>query len=117
MNEYNELSFKFALEATKQMITLATGVITLTITFARDYLVTFDPEFKKFAIAGWILFIFSVVCGQFTLLALTGSLCNEKPSIIGWNVRIPSILQIISFLMGLGVVVLFAIKAKVLGPL
>ena len=56
-----------------------------------------------------------MVSGVWTLLALTGTLEPEaedtEASIRGRNVTLPSLLQIVSFLIGLGFTVWFGIRA------
>jgi hypothetical protein len=70
-----EKAFEFAQEATKQLITLATGVIALTITFLKDVLGTDGSA--GFLQAAWVLYLVSIVFGVLTLLNLTGNL--ERP--------------------------------------
>ena len=109
MDEQEKLSFKFAFNATKQLMTLATGIIALTITFSKEYLKTDGSDFKFLAIIGWLLFLLSIAFGQWTLHALTGSLAlkEEKTSINNWNVRFPSMLQVFTFIIALGISIFF----------
>jgi hypothetical protein len=73
-----EKAFEFAQEATKQLITLATGVIALTITFLTDVVKTAPAGSAVFLQTAWVFYFVSIVFGIFSLLALTGNL--ERPT-------------------------------------
>jgi hypothetical protein len=61
-------SFDFAADATKQLITVATGVVTAAVIFSKD----FSPTGRGFAVTAWIFLILSVIFGIITLLGLVG---------------------------------------------
>jgi hypothetical protein len=115
MDEQTKAAFSSASDTSKQLITLATGVLALEITFAKDVVVRLDATTKCLIGVSWILLLLSVVAGVWTLLALTGSLGQGTDltprSISGSNVRIPAILQICLFLSGLLLTVWFGIRA------
>jgi hypothetical protein len=111
MDDQTEKAFDFAQESTKQILTLATGIIALTITFSKDFLSSVPDGAKRYALWSWGLFLISILFALWTLNALTGSLSKKEPSIYSRNITIPSILQIISFLGGLILTVIFGIKA------
>lgn len=67
-------AFDFASETTKQLLTLSTGIIALTITFAKDILVAVPLSAKVFLMIAWGLYVFSLLFGLMTLMALTGEL-------------------------------------------
>lgn len=107
------------------------GVLALTITFAGEILGEVKLGPTILLMAGWIVYLFSIVCGVWGLLALTGSLERGEPAQIGneadsnagsdddvafpsiytRNVTLPSILQIGFFLLATLLVVLFAVWA------
>ena len=115
MDDQTKTAFEFARDATKQLITLATGIIALEITFSKDFVRTLNECVRVYALLSWLAFLLSVLFGAMTLLALTGTLEPKDKSvpvsIRGSNVVIPSILQIILFLTGLALTVLFGVKA------
>ena len=116
LDERITASFDFAQESTKQMITLATGIIALTITFQKDFLSSgsIPAEAKFYAPLSWLFFLLSVIFGLWTLLALAGSLDPRnqgQPSIYGMNIIIPSILEILCFIIGLGLTVWYGYLA------
>lgn len=92
INERTKLAFDFAKEVTKQILTLATAIVTLTLTFTKEFVSndTIDVEYVYFA---WIAFLISIIFGLWTLLALTGTLGTGKKgvavSIEGFNIKFP----------------------------
>lgn len=114
MDEQTKAAFASATDTSKQLITLATGVLALEITFAKDVVLKLDATAKCLIGVSWILLLLSVVAGVWTLLALTGSLGQRTAltprAISGSNVRIPAILQILLFLGGLLLTVWFGIR-------
>ncbi len=74
MKENQKKSFDFAADTTKQLITLATAIITLTVTFSKD-IVGLSIDYPKTLLAWtWGIFIASLFFGIFALMALTGTL-------------------------------------------
>jgi hypothetical protein len=59
-------SFTFASDLVKQLITLATGVLTESVLFSKDLSGNF-----YLALASWIIFLPSVLCGVGALMSLT----------------------------------------------
>jgi hypothetical protein len=116
---------KTALETTKQVITLSTGVITLTVTFL-EKIVQPDggtgrhvPGTLKLS---WICFGFAILFAVWTLLAITGSMnaldrdARKLPLdgaqqravqqlADGANIRIPALLMLLVFIAGIGLTV------------
>ncbi|WP_319549497.1 hypothetical protein [Desulfogranum marinum] len=115
MNDLRKTAFEFARDTTKQLITLATGIIALEITFSKDFVTTPDQTVYVYALLSWLAFLASVFFGVWTLMALTGTLEAEKESvpvsIRGKNIKLPSILQIISFVVGLTLTVIVGVKS------
>ena len=111
-----QLSFEYAKDATKQLMTLATGVIALTVTFSKDFISTVPQEIKWHVTWVWVLLLISVLFGQICLMALTGILgSNKEPSpplnIYNITVKTTSMIQVITFFMGLSLAIKFAIAA------
>jgi hypothetical protein len=108
-------AFDFAQESTKQLITLAVGIIALSITFAKDFVRTVNPTARGWALLAWAALLVSVFFGLWTLLALTGSLepkdASTRVSTRGTNVVVPAALQVLTFFIGLVLIVVFGIVA------
>lgn len=115
MDERQRQAFEFARDTTKQLLALATGIIALMITFAKDFVQSVDDTARLFALLSWGAYLLSVFGGLWTLLALTGTLEPEDDSvplsIRGRNVTLPSGIQILSFLVGLVLTVIFGVLA------
>ena len=99
-------AFDFAQDVTKQVLTLATAIIAVTITFFKDFAGHATYATKVVMGCSWIAYLVSVILGLWTLMALTGTLQPLRPvdarlSIQGSNVRLPAFLQLIFFLIAL----------------
>jgi hypothetical protein len=113
---------KAAAETTKQIITLSTGVIALTVTFLEKILQPMaiaEPRTVHWTmVAAWVLFGLAIVAGVGTLGAISGSLDamdrkqNNLPTssiqdeaiatlASGNNVRIPARAMSLFFLAGM----------------
>jgi hypothetical protein len=115
-DELKKKAFDFASETTKQLITLSTGLIALSITFKGNLNSSGN---ETLLLLCWISLFISVIFGVGTLMALTGTLeksteeCENpvKLSIYGKNVKRPSGLQIFFFLLGLLFLAVFGGKS------
>jgi hypothetical protein len=101
-----EKAFDFAQDCAKQMLTLATGIIAVTITLFNSFAAHAPGGAKIFLSISWIMYLISAAFGVWTLLALTGTLARPAPdpeasSIYGSNIRSPAIIQLAFFLLGL----------------
>src|SRR5687767_8802963 len=106
-------SFEFAKEVVTQVLTLSTGVIGLSVTFAKDINTAVTTVDRRWLRSSWIMLLVSVVFGVWTLMALTGTLATGTPAdaaIYKSNITIPSTLQIVTFVAGLGLLVRHASK-------
>lgn len=74
MEENQKKAFDYAVDLTKQLITLSTAIITLTVTFSKDIIGVIDNSNKYLLLFSWIVFIISILLGVLTLMALTGNL-------------------------------------------
>ncbi|MBL8182152.1 MAG: hypothetical protein JNL64_11155 [Blastocatellia bacterium] len=78
MDERSAKAFDFAADVSKQLITLATGIIAFTVTFNKDLLNTTPSSVNhtsvKFIVGAWGLYLLSIFCGLVSLFGLTGEL-------------------------------------------
>ncbi|MEM0947351.1 MAG: hypothetical protein AAGK37_08095 [Pseudomonadota bacterium] len=105
-----------AFDCMKHITTLCTGVIALTVTFAKEFKpagtdLTVPFELKT----AWAFLVLSLLFSLWSLLAVTGSLnaVDRDPSqndAMSSNVRIPSFLAILSFLVGIALTVYAALS-------
>ncbi|MCY1719133.1 hypothetical protein OU798_02185 [Prolixibacteraceae bacterium Z1-6] len=113
MYECQKKAFDYAAESTKLLITLSTGIITITITFLGDLTSDFAELVTWPLFVSWILFFLSIILGVATMLSLTGTLLpknkkltnleeHEKNlSINDRNITFKSFAQIVTFLFAL----------------
>ncbi|UOB18476.1 hypothetical protein [Abyssalbus ytuae] len=137
MKTNEQKAFDFAADTIKQLITLSTAIIALTITFSND-IVGANISNSSSIYWAWGLFLASVIFGIWTLMALTGTLQpmkkkkkanqeneeqkeqngepeNEEESINinGFNVKLPAGLQILTFIVALIFTVIFGVSSIV----
>src|SRR5882762_9987416 len=65
-----DLAFQFAKEVSTQLITIASALIGLSVTFIKD----FTPSGQSWLRTSWLLYIFSILFGVIALMTLTGTL-------------------------------------------
>lgn len=114
MDEHTRYAFSSAADTSKQLVTLATGLLALEITFIKDVFsepTNFDVWMVE---ASWVLLTLSMFTGLATLMALTGAAGQERApraaDIYKANVKVPALLQVISFCIGVVLSVVFAIR-------
>ena len=74
MEENQKKAFDFAADLTKQLITLSTAVITLSVTFSKD-IIGISKGWRLYLLIGiWGLYFLSILFGLLTLMSLTGNL-------------------------------------------
>ncbi|MDO9105283.1 MAG: hypothetical protein Q7U57_10010 [Methylovulum sp.] len=108
MDERTKAAFASVSETSKQLITLATGILGLEITFAKDIIgcnSNITETAKCFLHGSWFLLLSSIVAGVWMLLAVTGSLSKvdtlTPKTIYEPNIRIPAVVQVLLFIGGL----------------
>ena len=120
MDERTKKAFDFAADSTKQLITLSSAILLLTITFSKNILNDVPQGYLRWILAfTWIFYLLSIVFGVGTLLAMTGTLEPKdmsrvhKPSIWQGSIRIRSALQVILFLIATLLIVAFGVASLV----
>jgi hypothetical protein len=106
MLEHEQKAFDFAADLTKQLITLSTSIVTVSLLFGDHF-----PKHSRLAVWAWTCYLVSSVFGLWTLMALTGTLApvSGPPAKfdLASNVRIPSALQIGAFGIALVLTIIF----------
>jgi hypothetical protein len=101
LTEQVKLAFQFAADFSKQLITLATGVIALSITLQKEIIKEPSRRAVRALRIAWVLYLLSILGGVWSLMALTGSLAPRipaaPPSTIESNARLPAMFQIVAF--------------------
>lgn len=108
MKDADEKAFEYAKTLTLQLVTLSTGIVTVTMTFTKDFLGGAKGAPRVLLPVGWMLFLLSVVFGVVTLMGMTSQLDPQQkrdppavPSIWSGSVQWPAIVQCLLFLLGL----------------
>lgn len=73
MNELLMKSLESAADLAKQLITLATGILALTVTFIKELNLRTAKRDRNLLIFAWPIYLFSILFGILTLMAVTGS--------------------------------------------
>jgi hypothetical protein len=103
-------SLKFAGEVCKQIITLSTGIIALSVTFAKDLLpagTMIVPTVIKLA---WLGYGIAILAAVATMMTLAGAFHqieqgNEGFDINRPNVRIFAVSMVVAFVAGIGLTI------------
>jgi hypothetical protein len=107
--------FDSANELAKQLITLATGILALSITFLKDILKNNSQVITWPLKSAWISYLLSICFGIWMMMAVTGTIFAvienpNKPRIYGTNISIPALLQILSFILGTVSLIIYGAK-------
>jgi hypothetical protein len=111
LDEAVKKAFDFAADLSKQLITLATGIVGLALTVGKDHLREAFTEHRALVIGSLAIFLASVLFGVLTLMALTGVLDQDPArkahpiSIRCPSVRIYSAMQAVLFLGAMALMV------------
>lgn len=102
----------------KQLITLSTGVIAITISFAKD-IFGGNTRGNGLLMASWIVYLVCIIAGVWVLMAIAGTLDptnSETPApaatdkrVLRGNVRFPAGLQVLAFVVATVLVALAGI--------
>jgi hypothetical protein len=110
INPRLQKTFDYAIEVTKQLLTLGSAVLALTITIGKDA----GTGKQGLLFTGWLSFLISIICGIVGLYALMAEFAPRQdgragpPSIGSWRVRGPLLLQIVTFALGAVLLVAYA---------
>ena len=101
MTDPERKAFDFAQGVVQQILTLATGITALTLTFFNQF--AKNPTFwaKLVLISSWAVLAFSIMAGIGALMTMTGNLEKAAdPKIYSDNTKAMAGIQIIAFAVG-----------------
>jgi hypothetical protein len=110
MNPRLEKTFDYAIEVTKQLLTLGTAVLALTLTVGND---VGRGAHDSYLLTAWAAYFVSIICGIWTLFALMTEFAPREhgqdapQSGRSLRVRGPSLVQILAFATGTAFLVLY----------
>jgi len=111
-----------AAELSKQLVTLSTAILALSITFARPVLRSATLRQRHLIIASWCTYLLVILFALWHLSALAGSLLkmtspalqvaqvNSPPTLE--SAKLPAILQIAAFILATLLFVCFAVSSS-----
>ena len=108
---------KLAADLTKQVITLSTGIVALTMTFAEKLgqQPNSTPYIPGTLKCSWAFFALALLFSVWTLMGITGTLNaldeGRDPNPERSNIKIPSCLMMTSFAVALGLVFFTGFRA------
>ena len=93
---------KAAHETTKQVLTLTTGIATLTLTFAEKFKTGASLSVPMTLYWSWGLYALATLFGLWTLFAIVGThnaldQGRGSPDAMAWNIRYPALGMVLSF--------------------
>jgi hypothetical protein len=110
-------AYKSANDLTVQLITLATGILALSITFMRDVIKSNSPTW---ALKGaWLMLLLSVIFGIWMIMAITGSVFRvtthpeDFKTVSSYldSIQTPSMLQIVAFVTGIILLIFYGVRS------
>lgn len=107
MTTWSERAFDTVVDITKQVLTLSTGVVALSVTFLTEVAGDAGPSARNVLAFSWVAFTLAVVLGLLTLMAAAGVQRDagaegaDAPSIDATNLRLLGGGQLITFGLGL----------------
>ncbi len=105
-------AYDFASDLIKQLISLGTGVLTLTLAFYDAFLQTSSTP-TTWMVASWIVFVLSIVAGILALMALTGGLAGSaEPNIRSRGQQVFAQAQFILFVLALVLMVVAVLASS-----
>ena len=122
LHERARAAYGIAQEVTKQLITLATAVFALTLTFA-DRIAKPGRGCRTLLEISWVLYLVSVAFGLLTLMALAGQIAEpqvkrsddgEEHAVDTINtgaIRTPALAQVLTFGIALVLTLIYGFEA------
>jgi hypothetical protein len=112
MATWPERAFDVVTEITKQVLTLSTAIITITITFWKNFASNATQDARDLFAWSWVCYAGSILFGIFTLMASAGNQAKKAtPTINAGNIRVFGVLQLLAFFAGIVLTVIAGAEA------
>jgi ABC-type dipeptide/oligopeptide/nickel transport system permease component len=113
MDDATKLLYESAADLAKQMMTLSTGVLGVTAAFVKDIAKDATPRAVRSLRLSWLAHLVSLIFGIWVLMAIAGTVGriasgSKLDHLISFNIRLPALMQVICFLLGIFYVTRFA---------
>ena len=114
--DWTEKAFTFASDIVKQVLTLASAILGVTVTFQKDILLDQGGWTERFLKGAWGALAVCVVFGLLALGAMTGQFASRQgavgpPSVNSGSTRAFAIMQLLAFGIAIVLVMVFALTA------
>jgi hypothetical protein len=115
LDDQAKQAFTAVSDWTKQILTLSTGIVTLTIAFADKIFGALSTAEKAFLYIGWVIYAIAILAGVMVLGGLAGALGKtsdlKAEDVYGWNVRLFAMIQLGGFFFGTVALIIFGFLA------
>jgi hypothetical protein len=101
----------FASSSVNQVITLSAGILGFSITLITSKTSSVNHTYVDLLEASWAAFLFSIVCGVWSLSAITGLVASKKVSSKSLWLRVPWGLELVAFIAGLVTFAIFGFNS------
>ncbi len=108
--EFYKLALEYIDDLTVQLLTLSTGIITITITFIKNFLDYVQAKLIWIRLS-WLFLLLNIFFGILTKMAIAAHL-SEKYKEIQPNLELLSGIQIVFFFLGIVSLIIFGAKRK-----
>ncbi|MFD1796644.1 hypothetical protein FQV27_13085 [Paracoccus aurantiacus] len=112
MLEEERKSFDFAADLIKQVLTLSSAIIAVTVSAAKFLFASASADVFQVMFISWASFIVCILFGFFAYMSLTGELARPKipgaPHIYTGKIRFFMTIHLLAFFIGIIFVALFA---------
>ena len=113
INQREAKAYDFASDLIKQLISLGTAVLTLTLAFYDGFLEASSTP-TGWLVASWIVFVLSILAGILALMALTGGLAGSaEPNIRSRGQQMFAQVQFFLFVAALVLLVVAVMESSV----
>lgn len=110
MDDESKAQLESASDAVKQVVTLSTGILTITLTFAKTLASGASSGWQTALRWSWALLGVAIIAGIWFMLAKAGVVYENKSiSIKDWRLRGPWLIELSFFVVAIIIIFLFGI--------
>jgi membrane protein implicated in regulation of membrane protease activity len=99
--------FEFARDSVSHVLTLSTAVLAISLTFSHDWVADTSEANTIWLKVAWCSLVAAIVLGLWAMLSLTGLAYIQAVNVGKFSFRLPWMLQILAFLLGLVTLLIF----------
>lgn len=115
LTDQTKQAFASAADWSKQLVTLSTGIVTLTVAFADKLFSNPSTAEKTLLWASWVAYLIAILAGVMVLGSLTGALAAsgvpDQTQINNGAIKLFARTQLATFAAGVALIVAFGFAA------